>query len=140
MGGLVTPGAIGRGTGSPGRPRGRASDILGQGRGPAGSGRRLAAWPRPRPAAAPVNDDYAPEPLEQTETLPRGPDAWRPGHLLSSVAARKRPPWAAPTPRPCEEVVYETRKRIGLMVPSTNTTCEADFQMAVPRGITVHGQ
>ena len=33
-----------------------------------------------------------------------------------------------------------TRKRIGLMVPSTNTTCEADFQMAVPRGITVHGQ
>jgi len=32
------------------------------------------------------------------------------------------------------------RKRIGLIVPSTNTTCEADFQMAVPRGITVHGQ
>ena len=33
-----------------------------------------------------------------------------------------------------------SRKRIGLMVPSTNTTCEADFQMAVPRGFTVHGQ
>jgi maleate isomerase len=33
-----------------------------------------------------------------------------------------------------------SRKRIGLMVPSTNTTCEADFQMAVPRGISVHGQ
>jgi maleate isomerase len=32
------------------------------------------------------------------------------------------------------------RKRIGVMVPSTNTTCEADFQMAVPRGITIHGQ
>ncbi len=32
------------------------------------------------------------------------------------------------------------RKRIGLMVPSTNTTCEADFQMAVPRSVTVHGQ
>jgi len=32
------------------------------------------------------------------------------------------------------------RKRIGVMVPSTNTTCEADFQMAVPRGVTVHGQ
>src|SRR5215510_7211921 len=32
------------------------------------------------------------------------------------------------------------RKRIGLMVPSTNTTCEADFQLAVPRGYTVHGQ
>ena len=32
------------------------------------------------------------------------------------------------------------RKRIGLIVPSTNTTCEADYQMAVPRGITVHGQ
>src|SRR5712691_389726 len=32
------------------------------------------------------------------------------------------------------------RKRIGLMVPSTNTTCEADFQLAVPRGVTVHGQ
>lgn len=33
-----------------------------------------------------------------------------------------------------------SRKRIGLMVPSTNTTCEADFQMAMPRGISVHGQ
>jgi len=32
------------------------------------------------------------------------------------------------------------RKRIGLLVPSTNTTCEADFQLAVPRGFTVHGQ
>ncbi|HEY7650751.1 MAG TPA: Asp/Glu racemase [Methylomirabilota bacterium] len=32
------------------------------------------------------------------------------------------------------------RKRIGVMVPSTNTTCEADFQMVVPRGFTVHGQ
>jgi len=32
------------------------------------------------------------------------------------------------------------RKRIGLLVPSTNTTCEADFQLVVPRGITVHGQ
>jgi len=32
------------------------------------------------------------------------------------------------------------RKRIGLMVPSTNTTCEADFGMVVPRGMTVHGQ
>ena len=26
------------------------------------------------------------------------------------------------------------RKRIGVMVPSTNTTCEADFNMVVPRG------
>jgi maleate cis-trans isomerase len=33
-----------------------------------------------------------------------------------------------------------TRQRIGVMVPSTNTTCEADFQMVVPRGHTVHGQ
>src|SRR5204863_7283013 len=32
------------------------------------------------------------------------------------------------------------RTRIGVMVPSTNTTCEADFQMVVPRGYTVHGQ
>jgi maleate cis-trans isomerase len=32
------------------------------------------------------------------------------------------------------------RKRIGVMVPSTNTTCEADFQMTVPRDITIHGQ
>jgi maleate cis-trans isomerase len=32
------------------------------------------------------------------------------------------------------------RKRIGVMVPSTNTTCEADFQLVVPRGVTVHGQ
>jgi maleate cis-trans isomerase len=33
-----------------------------------------------------------------------------------------------------------SRKRIGVMIPSTNTTCEADFQMVVPRGYTVHGQ
>jgi maleate cis-trans isomerase len=26
------------------------------------------------------------------------------------------------------------------MVPSTNTTCEADYQMVVPRNVTVHGQ
>ena len=32
------------------------------------------------------------------------------------------------------------RKRIGVMVPSTNTTFEADFQMVVPRNVTVHGQ
>jgi maleate isomerase len=32
------------------------------------------------------------------------------------------------------------RKRIGVMVPSTNTTCEADFQLTVPRDVTVHGQ
>lgn len=31
------------------------------------------------------------------------------------------------------------RKRIGVMVPSTNTTFEADFQMVVPRTVTVHG-
>ena len=31
------------------------------------------------------------------------------------------------------------RTRIGLMVPSTNTTCEADFQMATPPGVTIHG-
>ena len=32
------------------------------------------------------------------------------------------------------------RKRVGVMVPSTNTTCEADFQMTAPPGVTVHGQ
>jgi maleate cis-trans isomerase len=32
------------------------------------------------------------------------------------------------------------RKRIGVMVPSTNTTCEADFQMVAPGGVTIHGQ
>lgn len=32
------------------------------------------------------------------------------------------------------------RKRIGVMVPSTNTTCEADFQAVLPPGVTVHGQ
>ena len=32
------------------------------------------------------------------------------------------------------------RTRIGVMVPSTNTTCEADFQMAAPEGVTIHGQ
>ncbi len=32
------------------------------------------------------------------------------------------------------------RTRIGVMVPSTNTTCEADFQLVSPAGVTVHGQ
>jgi maleate isomerase len=32
------------------------------------------------------------------------------------------------------------RTRIGLLVPSTNTTCEADFQQVLPREFTVHGQ
>jgi maleate isomerase len=32
------------------------------------------------------------------------------------------------------------RKRIGVMIPSTNTTCEADFQMTGPRDVTIHGQ
>ena len=32
------------------------------------------------------------------------------------------------------------RTRIGVMVPATNTTCEADFQMTAPPGVTVHGQ
>jgi maleate isomerase len=31
-------------------------------------------------------------------------------------------------------------KRIGVMVPSTNTTCEGDFQLVAPRGVTIHGQ
>lgn len=34
----------------------------------------------------------------------------------------------------------DSRKiRIGLIVPSTNTTCEADFQMAAPPNVTIHG-
>ena len=32
------------------------------------------------------------------------------------------------------------RKRIGVMVPSTNTTFEGDFQLTRPRDVTVHGQ
>ncbi len=32
------------------------------------------------------------------------------------------------------------RKRIGVMIPSTNTSCEADFQMVAPRDVTIHGQ
>ena len=31
------------------------------------------------------------------------------------------------------------RKRIGVLVPSTNTTCEGDFQLVAPRDVTVHG-
>nr|ADI19352.1 maleate cis-trans isomerase [uncultured Chloroflexi bacterium HF0500_03M05] len=31
------------------------------------------------------------------------------------------------------------RKRIGVIVPSTNTTCEADFQLAASEDITIHG-
>jgi maleate isomerase len=32
------------------------------------------------------------------------------------------------------------RKRFGVMVPSTNTTFEADFQLVTPADVTVHGQ
>ena len=32
------------------------------------------------------------------------------------------------------------RKRIGVMVPSTNTTFEADFQLVAPPDVTIHGQ
>ncbi len=32
------------------------------------------------------------------------------------------------------------RKRIGVMIPSTNTSCEADFQMVAPGDVTIHGQ
>jgi maleate cis-trans isomerase len=40
----------------------------------------------------------------------------------------------------CRLCHMSPRKRIGVMVPSTNTTCEADFTLVVPRGVTVHGQ
>ena len=32
------------------------------------------------------------------------------------------------------------RTRVGVMVPSTNTTFEADFQLVAPRDVTIHGQ
>ena len=32
------------------------------------------------------------------------------------------------------------RTRIGVMVPSTNTTCEGDFQLVADRNVTIHGQ
>jgi maleate isomerase len=32
------------------------------------------------------------------------------------------------------------RKRIGVMVPSTNTTFEADFQLVAPKDVSIHGQ
>jgi maleate cis-trans isomerase len=32
------------------------------------------------------------------------------------------------------------RKRIAVMVASTNTTCEVDFLMVVRKGVTIHGQ
>lgn len=32
------------------------------------------------------------------------------------------------------------RRRIGLLVPSTNSTAEPDFHMAVPEGVSVHSQ
>jgi maleate cis-trans isomerase len=32
------------------------------------------------------------------------------------------------------------RTRIGVMVPSTNTTFEGDFQLVKPRDVTIHGQ
>lgn len=33
-----------------------------------------------------------------------------------------------------------TRKRIGGVVPSTNTTFESDFQLVSPPDVTIHGQ
>ena len=33
-----------------------------------------------------------------------------------------------------------TKTRIGVVVPSTNTTCEADFQSVAPRNVSIHGQ
>src|SRR5438045_360274 len=50
------------------------------------------------------------------------------------------PPPALPARGRGRERSATMRKRIGLLVPSTNTTCEADFQLVVPRGYTVHGQ
>ena len=32
------------------------------------------------------------------------------------------------------------RKRIGVMIPSTNTTAEADFGLLAPKYVTIHGQ
>src|SRR5438105_9456476 len=32
------------------------------------------------------------------------------------------------------------RTRIGVMVPATNTTFEADFELVAPRGVTIPGQ
>ncbi len=32
-----------------------------------------------------------------------------------------------------------TRIRIGVMVPSTNTTCEADFQLVASKNVSIHG-
>ena len=32
------------------------------------------------------------------------------------------------------------RKRVGVMIPSTNTSCEADFRLAAPADFTIHGQ
>lgn len=31
------------------------------------------------------------------------------------------------------------RKRIGALVPSTNTNAEGDYQLAAPAGVTIHG-
>ena len=31
------------------------------------------------------------------------------------------------------------RTRIGVMAPSTNTTCEADFQPVASHSVTIHG-
>ena len=31
------------------------------------------------------------------------------------------------------------RKRIGALVPSTNTTAEGDYQLAAPADVTIHG-
>src|SRR5438552_18749357 len=68
--------------------------------------------------------------------LRRRPDG-KSNDRAGAVLDRRAPePCAgAPTANP-----VTVRKRIGVMVPSTNTTCEADFNMVVPRGVTVHGQ
>src|SRR2546429_9958677 len=40
---------------------------------------------------------------------------------------------------PLRRGIMSVRKGIGVVVPWTNTTCEAHFNMVVPPGITVHG-
>src|SRR5437773_5042683 len=49
-------------------------------------------------------------------------------------------PRAFPGGRGREDSGMSVRKRIGVMVPSTNTSFEADFQLVSPRDVTIHGQ
>src|SRR5262249_35179201 len=84
------------------------------------------------PLGAPVSPDRAGDP----RPLPARRGAARQRARLPACRAPHRPGLRAGQ----EKSIMSIRTRIGVMVPSTNTSFEADFQMVAPRDVTIHGQ